>query len=81
MPELRTATSNVQPPTEALARITVERLALLASAAALRASAPQTVADQFVRSRLTGSHGALYGAYDIDPATAELLLQRALPES
>jgi putative acyl-CoA dehydrogenase len=67
-------------PSEALARILVERLALLASAAALRGSAPQIVADQFLRTRLARSHGAFYGAHDIEPAAAELLLQRALPE-
>ena len=65
---------------EALARMTVERLALLAAAAALRGSAPSRIADQFARARLAGAHGALYGAQAIDPATAELLLQRALPE-
>jgi len=70
---------NAQAPSEALARVTVERLALLASAAALRGSAPPRVADHFVRSRLAGTHGALYGALDIDPAATELLLQRALP--
>ena len=68
-------------PNEALARQTVERLARLASAAALQATALPKIADQFVRSRLAGPHGALYGAQDIDPATTELLLQRALPES
>ncbi|HEY5064356.1 MAG TPA: isovaleryl-CoA dehydrogenase [Xanthobacteraceae bacterium] len=69
-----------EPPNEAYARMTVERLALLASAAALRAGAPPQVADQFVRSRLAGAHGALYGTQQIDPAAAALLLQRALPE-
>ncbi len=69
-----------QAPSEALARVTVERLARLASAAALRVSAPQRVADQFVRTRLAGSPGALYGAQDIDPAGVAVLLQRALPE-
>ncbi len=71
---------NAQPPSEAFARITVERLALLASAAALRESAPAQVANHFVRSRLAGTHGALYGAREIEPAVIELLLQRALPE-
>jgi putative acyl-CoA dehydrogenase len=71
---------SAQAPSEALARITVERLALLATAAALRGSAPPIVADQFVRTRLARSHGALYGAQDIDPAAADVLLRRALPE-
>ena len=70
---------NAQAPSEAFARATVERLALLASAAALRGSAPPQVADHFVRSRLAGAHGALYGTQDIDPAMIDLLLQRALP--
>ncbi len=69
-----------EPPNEAYARMTVERLALLASAAALRAGAPPQVADQFVCSRLAGARGALYGTQQIDPAVANLLLQRALPE-
>ncbi len=71
---------NAQVPSEALARLTVERLALMASAAALRESAPRQVADQFVRSRLGGMHGALFGAQEIESAVIELLLQRALPE-
>jgi len=68
-------------PNEALARETVERLALLASAAALRGSAPQSVVDQFVNTRLARSHGALYGAQDFDSASIDVLLQRALPEN
>jgi putative acyl-CoA dehydrogenase len=69
-----------EPPNEAYARMTVERLALLASAAALRAGAPPQVADQFVCSRLAGARGTLYGTQQIDPVVANLLLQRALPE-
>ena len=69
-----------EPPNEAYARMTVQRLALLASAAALRAGAPPQVADQFVCSRLAGARGTLYGTQQIDPVVANLLLQRALPE-
>lgn len=69
-----------EPPNEAYARMTVRRLALLASAAALRAGAPPQVADQFVCSRLAGARGTLYGTQQIDPVVANLLLQRALPE-
>ena len=58
---------------------TVGRLATLAAAAALKATAPAAVAEAFVRTRLARQHGALYGADGIDAATAELLLQRALP--
>jgi putative acyl-CoA dehydrogenase len=67
--------------TEADARIFVGRLALLASAAALRASAPPAVADAFVRTRLLERHGAMYGAVAMDAATIDLLLGRVLPES
>jgi putative acyl-CoA dehydrogenase len=66
---------------EANARAMVEKLALLASAAALNASAPPVVADAFVRTRLMEPRGPLYGADGIEPATAEMLLQRALPEA
>jgi putative acyl-CoA dehydrogenase len=68
------------PPNEAYARMTVERLALLASTAALRAGAPPSVTDQFVRTRLAGTHGTLYGTQQIDASAADVLLQRALPE-
>ncbi|HXW40098.1 MAG TPA: acyl-CoA dehydrogenase family protein, partial [Xanthobacteraceae bacterium] len=63
------------------ARETVGRLAVLAGAAALRASAPPAVAEAFVRTRLVKPHGALYGATTLDAATIETLLQRALPEA
>jgi putative acyl-CoA dehydrogenase len=66
---------------EATARLTVERIALVVAAAALKASAPVAVVDTFVRTRLAGSHGALYGAVTIDTPTADLLLQRVLPEA
>ena len=71
---------NAQAPSEAFARVTVERLALMATAVALRGNAPPQVADHFVRSRLSETHGALFGARDIDPPVIDLLLQRALPE-
>jgi putative acyl-CoA dehydrogenase len=65
---------------EAAARVTVGKLAVLASAAALAASAPAALVDAFVRTRLVQPHGALYGADGIDARTADILLQRALPE-
>jgi putative acyl-CoA dehydrogenase len=65
---------------EAAARITVGRLAILATASALEASAPAPVVEAFVRTRLAKPHGALYGASGIDAGTAELILQRALPD-
>ena len=66
---------------EAAARSLVGRLALLASAAALKSSAPSAIADTFIRRRLKQPRGALYGADDIDAATTETLLQRVLPET
>ncbi len=65
---------------EAAARITVGRLAMLAGAATLQESAPGAVAEAFLRTRLSHPHGALYGASGIDAKTANLMLQRALPE-
>ena len=58
----------------------VSRLALCASAMALKASAPPAVADAFIRTRLRCPHAQLYGAADIAPSTAELLSQRVLPD-
>jgi putative acyl-CoA dehydrogenase len=63
------------------ARATVGKLAVLACAAALKASAPPAVAKAFIRTRLATPHGAVYGAARIDAATAELLLQRVLPQA
>jgi len=65
---------------EAKARITVGKLATLAAAAALEATAPSAVTEAFARTRLERQHAALYGADDIEARTAETLLQRALPE-
>jgi putative acyl-CoA dehydrogenase len=65
---------------EAGARELVSRLALCASATALKASAPKAVADAFIGTRLHRPHAQLYGAIDIAPNTAELLLQRVLPD-
>jgi putative acyl-CoA dehydrogenase len=66
---------------EPTARVTAAKLATLASAAALKASAPPAIADAYVRLRLVQPRGALYGAQDLDAATIEVLLQRALPEA
>jgi putative acyl-CoA dehydrogenase len=66
---------------EAGARNLVGRLAVLAGAAALKASAPPAIADAFARTRLAERHGAIYGAAGIDDTAIKLLLQRALPES
>jgi putative acyl-CoA dehydrogenase len=65
---------------EAKARITVGKLATLAAASALDATAPPAVTEAFARTRLARQHAALYGADDIDAPTVDALLQRALPE-
>jgi putative acyl-CoA dehydrogenase len=65
---------------EAKARITVGKLATLAAASALEATAPPAVTEAFVHTRLHRQHAALYGADDIEAHTADTLLQRALPE-
>jgi putative acyl-CoA dehydrogenase len=64
---------------EAQARLAVERLALLAAAAALRASAPASVAELFARTRLGGARGVMLGTSDIKVAEIDALLSRALP--
>jgi putative acyl-CoA dehydrogenase len=66
---------------EASARQFVGKLALMASAQTLKASAPEVVGDAFIRTRLMHSHGALYGAATLDAQTAQLLLKRVLPET
>jgi putative acyl-CoA dehydrogenase len=65
---------------EATARVTVGRLATLAAASALAATAPPAIVDAFIRSRLLAPHAALYGAGGIASPTIHALLQRALPE-
>jgi putative acyl-CoA dehydrogenase len=64
---------------EAQARLAVERLALLAAAAALRASAPAAIAELFARTRLVAPRGVMLGTTDISVAEIEALLARALP--
>jgi putative acyl-CoA dehydrogenase len=64
---------------EAQARFAVERLALLAAAAALRGSAPAAVAELFARTRLVGPRGVMLGTSDINAAEIDALLVRALP--
>jgi putative acyl-CoA dehydrogenase len=65
---------------EAHARIAVERLAQLAAAAALKASAPGEVVETFTRTRWAASRGNTYGSVDITAAQMGRLLSRALPE-
>jgi len=64
---------------EARARAAVDRLALIAAAAALRDSAPPPVADLFARTRLADSQRAMYGTGDIATKEVRDLLERALP--
>ncbi len=66
---------------EAEARLIVGRLAVMAAAAALAASAPPAVTEAYVRTRLLRPHAALYGSDRLDAATIDLVLQRALPEA
>jgi putative acyl-CoA dehydrogenase len=64
---------------EAHARRLVEQLALAAASAALTESAPPQLAAAFMRMRIAEARGPFYGAAAIEPAIAELLLQRVLP--
>jgi putative acyl-CoA dehydrogenase len=64
---------------EATARGAVERLALLAAAAALTDSAP-AVAGIFARARLSEPRGATYGTAALENSDVVALLARALPE-
>jgi putative acyl-CoA dehydrogenase len=63
---------------EAQARAAVERLALLAAAAALDESASD-VAALFARTRLAGRRGLSFGSSDLADDEAAMLLERALP--
>ena len=61
-----------------MARLAVERLALLAATAALNAVSPRH-AELFAATRLAGNHASMYGAVDLANDDAEALLERALP--
>jgi putative acyl-CoA dehydrogenase len=69
------------PRDEADARGMVERLALLAAAAALRGTAPAAVAEAFARERLTAGLGVTYGSRPLADAEREQILARALPSA
>jgi putative acyl-CoA dehydrogenase len=64
---------------EARSRAAVERLATLAAAAALRASAPARMAEIFAQTRLAGSRAATFGASHISAPETAAILERALP--
>src|SRR5580700_8831243 len=63
---------------ERVARLAVEKLALLAASAALNKVAPHQ-AELFAATRLAADHGAIYGALDLADDDVRALLARALP--
>jgi putative acyl-CoA dehydrogenase len=67
-----------RPDSERLARLAVERLALLAAAAALNEVSPRH-ALLFAATRLSENHATMYGAVDLAPEDVRGLLDRALP--
>ena len=67
-----------RPDTERVARMAVEKLALLAASAALNAVSPRH-AELFAATRLAGNHAGMYGAVDLAPGDIGGLLERALP--
>jgi hypothetical protein len=72
---------DLEPAGEAAGRAVIGRIAALASAAALKASAPSAVTEAFIKTRLVAGQGAIYGTGGIASVTADQLLARALPES
>jgi putative acyl-CoA dehydrogenase len=60
------------------ARAAVERLAQLAAAAALAASAPAQVAEAFARTRLAGAKGSSFGTSGLSEAEMRTMLDRVL---
>ena len=67
-----------RPDRERVARLAVEKLALLAASAALNAVSPRH-AELFAATRLAGNHASMYGAVDLASAEVSGLLERALP--
>jgi putative acyl-CoA dehydrogenase len=67
-----------RPDSERVARLAVEKLALLAASAALNKVAPRS-AELFVTTRLAANHTGMYGAVDLPHDDARALLARALP--
>jgi putative acyl-CoA dehydrogenase len=67
-----------RPDSERVARLAVEKLALLAAAAALSKAAPRS-AELFAATRLAANHTAMYGAVDLANDDVRVLLERALP--
>lgn len=67
-----------RPDSERVARLAVEKLALLAATAALNAVSPRH-AELFATTRLAGNHASMYGAVDLASGDVAALLERALP--
>ncbi len=67
-----------RPDGERVARLAVEKLALLAAAAALNIVSPHH-AELFARTRLATTHAGMYGAVDLASDDIKSLLERALP--
>jgi putative acyl-CoA dehydrogenase len=63
---------------ERVARLAVEKLAMLAAAAALNSVSPRH-AELFAATRLAGNHASMYGAVDLAGDDIRALLERALP--
>ena len=67
-----------RPDSERVARLAVEKLALLAAAAALNKVSPRQ-AELFAATRLAAGHPNMYGAVDLAGGDIRSLLERALP--
>jgi putative acyl-CoA dehydrogenase len=67
-----------RPDSERVARLAVEKLALLAAAASLNKLSPK-LAELFAATRLAENHGSMYGTVDIAQDDIRGLLERALP--
>jgi putative acyl-CoA dehydrogenase len=63
---------------ERVARLAVEKLAMLAAAAALNSVAPRD-AELFAATRLAENHASMYGAVDLAGNDIRGLMERALP--
>ncbi|MBR1089087.1 acyl-CoA dehydrogenase family protein [Bradyrhizobium manausense] len=63
---------------ERVARLAVEKLALLAAAAAFNGVSPPN-AELFAATRLATNHASMYGAVELEGGDVRALLERALP--
>ncbi len=67
-----------RPDSERVARLAVEKLALLAASAALNGVMPRH-AELFAATRLATTHAGMYGAVELAESDMRALLERALP--